>query len=463
MKRIIICCDGTWNDEGDTDLTRPPMSYEAENGKWRKVSIPSFLNFLKPALAKMFHWKLTRNPTNVVKIMRAIVPQGEFNGQTVEQIVYYDEGIGTGFGFLDPLIGGSMGTGLDKNIKDGYRFLVNNYVKGDQLYFFGFSRGAFTVRSLAGLIGKIGLLEKSDEYYIPEAFDHYRMKTYRTENELKDEVSRWAPKWFPRFIREPLKARVESRLRKSADACLQKIKTFKFGNLNPATNKIKLFRNRNFAVRDDVKINFLGVWDTVGALGIPGALGVPIEGPLAAWLNRNYAFHDVKLGKHILNAYQALAIDEKRKSFQPTLWNQQAAEGQKIEQVWFAGYHSNVGGGISPDGPENYAFRWMIEKAKAPGLELGFDKKYLSYYAEKTKDQKDALAPLRNSMSLLYRLIGLYFFSEARRKIGAIEFGYESIHPSVCKRKMLKAAPEYGENQPSNLQEYLDQHPDTCP
>lgn len=395
--------------------------------------------------------------------MRAIRPQGEFNGQTVEQIVYYDEGIGTGFGFLDPLIGGSMGAGLDKNIKDCYRFLVNNYVKGDQIHLFGFSRGAFTVRSLAGLIGKIGLLEKSDEYYIPEAFEHYRMKVYKTDEELKDAASGWVSQWLPRFIREPLQARVESRLRKSSDESRKKIDFFKYGRLNPKTNKVKLFRRRDFKVNDDVKINFLGVWDTVGALGIPGALGLPIEGPLAAWLNRKYAFHDVKLGKHILNAFHALAIDEKRRSFQPTLWNQKAAEGQKIEQVWFAGYHSNVGGSLSPDGPENYAFRWMVEKAQASGQGLKFDDTYLSYYQERAQDQKDAKAPLRNSMSLLYRIIGLYFFSEARRKIGAIEFGYESIHPSVCKRKQLNVGPEYGEGKPSNLLEYLNQHPDVCP
>jgi len=240
-----VCADGTWNVPDRRDREK----------KRRHRSSPEWI----------------RKPSNVTKTARAILPVA---ADGTPQVVFYDSGIGTGWGVLDPIIGGAFGHGIAKNILDGYRFLVHNYSDGDEVYLFGFSRGAFTVRSLAGLIGRCGLLPKDHAYWIPEAYEHYRLP-----------------------------------------------------DSDESRTKVAGFRSLNH-VRD-TPIKFVGVWDTVGSLGIP------IEGgPVGRRLRRRYAFHDVQLGSHIQNAYHALAIDERRKPFQPTLWEAQSTSAQNVEQVW---------------------------------------------------------------------------------------------------------------------------------
>jgi uncharacterized protein (DUF2235 family) len=121
MKRIVICCDGTWN-----------TADQAEGG------VPT--------------------PTNVVRLCNAVAKVDKENGD-IEQLKYYHPGVGTDPGVLSKLAGGGLGKGLDRNIMSGYRFLADNYVPGDEIYLFGFSRGAYTARSLAGLVGCCGLLD----------------------------------------------------------------------------------------------------------------------------------------------------------------------------------------------------------------------------------------------------------------------------------------------------------------
>ena len=146
MKRIVICADGTWN--------RPDQK---DRGKLK--------------------------PSNVVKMSRAVQPQAEDGTQ---QVVYYDEGVGTEWGLLGPIIGGAFGFGLDKNIMDCYRFIALNYNEGDELYFFGFSRGAFTVRSLAGFISRVGLLSKNEIYILDWAYELYRKHTNGDNDETRE-------------------------------------------------------------------------------------------------------------------------------------------------------------------------------------------------------------------------------------------------------------------------------------
>jgi len=389
MKRLIICADGTWNKPDRRDMEKKRKD---RYGEW------------------------IRKPTNVVKMARAIKPEAK---NETHQVVYYDPGVGTGWGILDPIVGGAFGHGLSKNILDCYRFLVHNYDEGDELYFFGFSRGAFTARSLAGFIHRCGLLTKDDAYYIPEAYEHYRLKLYE-EEDIESIISRRIPQWIPGRIRDPIVSYYRSHYRKVDEENRKKVKEFRSG---PAP--------RNHIVRD-VKIKFIGVWDTVGALGLP------FGGIFGYWINKKYAFHNVKLGSNVDNAYHALAIDERRKPFKPTLWNSQSIGSQKIKQVWFAGVHTNVGGGCDPDGIANCAFQWMFEKLAGTGLE--FDTSYTDWF------QADPRSELRNSMTLFYRLWGEY-----PRPIGEKEYGYEDVHWSAKAR--LEAEGQY---RPNNLLEYLE-------
>jgi uncharacterized protein (DUF2235 family) len=269
MKRLIVCCDGTWN--------RPD---EVSHG--------------------------VAAPTNVAKIALAFADE---DGDRNEQLLHYQTGVGTRRG--ERVLGGAFGVGLSRNILDCYRFLVDNYEPGDELYLFGFSRGAYTARSLAGLVRNSGILRPEERHRIGEAYALYR--------------------------------------RPDKDSA-------------PSGIAAELFR-RSHSCSDETYIDFVGVWDTVGALGIP------IDGFRPPLLSRLWTFHDTTLSRYVRHAYHALAIDERRRPFKPTVWVQKDdAHDQTLEQVWFAGVHSDVGGGYSDTGLSEIALLWMAEKARDCGL-----------------------------------------------------------------------------------------------
>ena len=372
MKRLIICADGTWDTPDLIDTSDASAAQEQ----------------------KILSKHPVREPSNVVKMARAIKPTAE---DKTQQVVYYDQGVGTGMGFYDKFIGGGFGVGLSYNILDCYRFLVDNYDDGDELFLFGFSRGAFTVRSLAGMLHHCGLLTKDDAYYIPEAYEHYLLE----DND-------------PAIL------------------------AFREGTK---------FRKRNHPTRD-INIKFIGVWDTVGALGLP------FHGPLARRVNQKYSFHDVTLGENVEFAYQALAIDEWRAPFEASVWNpvQPPPPHQTIEQKWFIGSHCNVGGTVKAnrlrgaDGKfhsyrlESYAFRWMVEKATAKAVGLEFDQQYVAHFNGRPE------CSIRPTWTGIYKLWPKYL-----RPIGATQFGNESIHESVMER--MAADPAY---RPANLMSFLN-------
>jgi uncharacterized protein (DUF2235 family) len=277
MKRLVLCCDGTWNS---ADQTR--------NG------IPC--------------------PTNVIRIAFRIAKRQD----GVRQIVYYGQGVGTG-NSLDRFTGGAFGKGVEDNIFDAYRFLIANYESGDELYLFGFSRGAFTARSIAGMIRKCGILSRE---YVDKYIE--ALKLYRSEEGPDEE----GPTEF-----------------RSAYS----------------VNKEKL-----------TIIKFIGVWDTVGALGIP-------LGGLRNLTRRKHQFHDTELSGSVKFAYHALAIDERRAPFKPTLWQYKPKSEQIVEQVWFPGVHSNIGGGYPDRSLSDLSLKWMIEKAKNAGL--AFDESVDAYHS----------------------------------------------------------------------------------
>lgn len=239
-------------------------------------------------------------PTNVLRMARAIRPVVD----GTEQVAFYDWGVGTD---RKTVSGGISGAGIDKNILDCYRFLVHNYRPGDQLFFFGFSRGAYTVRSLAGFIRNAGLLRREHAGRISGAYELYRKRTRRSHPDA-DEAARF---------------------------------------------------RRDHAVADITPIEFVGAWDTVGALGVP----VPFWGTLG---ESRYLFHDTAPSRIIRHARHAVSIDENREDFAPTLWDDKP--GMDLRQVWFAGVHSDVGGGYKARGLSDHAGTWMLREAENAGL-----------------------------------------------------------------------------------------------
>lgn len=263
-KKLVVCCDGTWNDP--------------------------------------------RDKTHVWTIAHGLAEQ-DANGN--EQRPFYQEGVGTAVGEL--FRGGAFGVGLSENVREAYHWLVDQYEPGDEIFCFGFSRGAYTARSLGGFVSLVGLIAPSDTPPQTEARIAALYLAYRGKGEIPEK-----PQHRP-------------------------------------------------------NIRFMGVFDTVGALGVP----ITWVKQIGKWLGVDLGFHDTLLSSRIEYACQALAIDEQREPFAPTLWESaiQEIEGrpgmrQEIHQVWFPGVHCDIGGGY-PE-PEKDLSRipldWMLRHAEKCGL-----------------------------------------------------------------------------------------------
>ena len=266
-RKLVVLCDGTFNDPSDD--------------------------------------------TNVSQLREAL------SGRE-DQLLYYDAGVGipetdTGGGPIGRLVerwaGGAFGYGISKNVMQAYRWVSQNYEPGDHLYFLGFSRGAFTARSVVGMVRKLGLLGPSlDWRALEDAFNHYR------------------------------------------------------DGHHPNCPTVAEYRSSMAATEvSDICIHFLGVWDTVGALGVPV---VGVRSLIAA---RRWAFHDTRLSSHVQVARQALAIDERRAAFLPVPWCAEAGAANDVQQRWFAGCHSDIGGRHGW-----LAFEWMLGELE--GFGLAFDR-----------------------------------------------------------------------------------------
>lgn len=282
-------------------------------------------------------WNTPEDETNVSRIYAAIA---DAHGGCADQLKFYDAGVGTTVG--SKVAGGLFGQGLDRNILEGYAWLINQFVPaggpivetadgqafdgGPRIFLFGFSRGAFTARSLAGLLNRCGLPRTEHFGTLPATPDHPLVREawelYRRAPEPGRET-RLSEPWAP-------------------------------------------FRATHCWT---VKVAFLGVWDTVGALGIPmlRTAALPV-------LRGRYEFHDVRLGRIVERAFQAVAIDEQREDFEVSLWDgRHAAAGTVVEQRWFPGAHSNVGGGYEDDTLPDAPLHWIAERALDAGLEFNDD------------------------------------------------------------------------------------------
>ena len=274
-KNIIICCDGTSNDFGD-------------------------------------------KPSNVVHLFRSLIKDPE------RQAVYYDPGVGTPstYDAFNPItkklkyaLGNAFGYGLSSNIMEAYKFLMQYYEDGDKLYFFGFSRGAYTVRALAGFINDCGLLHANCQNLVPEAM---RIYSNRKFSEFpKDESGKI------------IGASISGRFKKTFSR--------------------------------SIKIHFLGLWDTVTSVG---------------WVWDPVTLQSTTNNRSVINVRHAISIDERRAFFRQNQWGKPRNDNQDYKQVWFAGVHSDIGGSYLPEesGLSNIALEWMLVEAREKGMHIDLDK-----------------------------------------------------------------------------------------
>lgn len=299
--------------------------------------------------------------TNVFKVFEAIDLNGHRTDPTlVPQVAIYDDGVGTERFKPLKIFAGMTGFGLSRNVKQLYKELCRIYDPGDKIFLFGFSRGAFTVRALAGLIATGGIVNARDQ---------------QTASALESAVRR-AYKAYRRRYRTAL-AR------------------FLLGEPDSETTARFKIEYRHGA---DAKIAFIGVWDTVDAVGLPFHLSDVVNTVLY-----RFKFPDRRLSDRVERAYHALAIDDERHSFHPLLWDQTTHgqnQDQHIEQVWFAGAHSNVGGGYPKQGMSLVALDWLMQKAEEAGLRFVVaDREFYREHA----NVDDKLYDPRAGLGMFYR------------------------------------------------------------
>ncbi len=250
--------------------------------------------------------------TNVYRLFNMITDRSP------EQIGFYDRGLGTG---IRKITGSIVGAGMSKNIRECYQFIFENFRAGDQIYLFGFSRGAATVRSLSAFIHMFGILPKSRPELIKQAYKIYE-KGYGTKR----------------------------------------------------TARATKFLSQHHTMW--TKVKFLGVWDTVAALGVPFRT---IDVLIDRLPGGRHKFHDFALSPCVEFARHALAIDDERKTFHPLLWKEiddkeqdkkDKQDKQVMKQVWFCGMHTDVGGGYPESGLSDTALEWMLDEAEHKGLHI---------------------------------------------------------------------------------------------
>ncbi|MEO1399077.1 MAG: DUF2235 domain-containing protein [Pseudomonadota bacterium] len=302
MKRIVLMCDGTWN------------VYSAPH------------------------------QTHVALLVSLVQETGATG---TEQVGAYMPGVGTGRGNHGPLwkrvdqfVGGAFGVGLKRNLRDTYRTLCQHYEPNDEVYIFGYSRGAYTARSLVGLIRTVGILPKDHKESRADEAVRYYLR--RTMDQHPDNPASFAKRrgFSPQFVM-------------SSDE-----QAWRASEGDP---DLPIF-----------EVTYLGVWDTVGALGVPAHLGLA-----ASILNRSRLFHDTALSETVKSGRHAVSIDENRLSFRPTLWSNLADlnEGPQnkdsdYQEMWFPGDHGVLGGGGADDALSSYPLEWVVQGAVNAGLEI---------------------------------------------------------------------------------------------
>ena len=365
--------------------------------------------------------------TNVFKLYEAVAHTCD----TV-QLAYYDDGVGTEDMEFLKLLGGAFGFGMARNVRRLYADLCRCYEPGDAIYLFGFSRGAFTVRTLAGLICLCGVIDAgqyaTDEklrHAVHHAYETYRKRYFRlaglrawihamqtdpvqTKTHaralLQDAIASFVPRAFARPFEDRPATEREADIRKRRIERQRSLRHHLARLTHAKSEKYAQQFRAAHAVHSEARIRFVGVWDTVAAYGFP------IAGIADLWnfLVYPYKFSDQTLHGKVDEACQALAIDEQRKTFAPEIWNEDPASdsvagelaASRISQVWFAGVHSNVGGGYPKQGMSLVTLDWMMSKAEAAGLIF---QEAARRFVREHANVDDHLYDSRAGLAVLYR------------------------------------------------------------
>ncbi|KAF8641214.1 hypothetical protein AX17_000848 [Amanita inopinata Kibby_2008] len=358
-KRIIVCCDGTWQDG------------------------------LSEYRSKF---------TNVLRLSRSIKNEDDRSGYPIPQIVFYQSGVGTAGNFYSHFFDGATGNSLAEKVEEAYAFIAHNYYPGDEIFLFGFSRGAYTARIIAMLIGEIGVLDRREMDDFAEIFQLYeKLGDCESENErsdLKIKLSCWT---------DP---RSTGRQRADPDG-------------------------------DDFTVKCLGVFDTVDALGMPEEIS------LSRAAHPLFGLPDRILGQHVGRAYHALALNEERVDFDCVKFEQTdigRRRGQILQQCWFAGVHSDIGGGYKRHDLADLTLIWMAARI---GDILLLDIDYMarlpqpiaSWGKQLPHDSRTGIFAVARSVPRPLPLLDVKTF--------------ESIHPSVLEQDIISLP----------LKELIKQHP----
>ncbi|KAK5082886.1 hypothetical protein LTR05_006767 [Lithohypha guttulata] len=365
-KRLIVTCDGTWLD--------------ADNGLVNGQKQP-------PSNVSRFGWAVK-----------------DTSRDGIPQVVNYQAGVASSGGRISRAVGGATGLGLKENIREAYTYLATNWREGDEIFLLGFSRGAFTARSIGGLIGSLGLLTRRGLPSFGEIFEDWE---HRLDN------------------------RYQSSLPDSP-----------FHNKGPFDERYVHELERLGMTKRRVPIKAICCWDTVGSLGIPRT----------PWLEmfigqgkgmKDYQFVDTRIHPCVENAFHALALDEQRAPFSPAVWEKQADNNvTNLKQVWFPGVHSNVGGGYDDQELANITLAWMMSRLE-PFLDFRPDFLVTQLDAQKQYYRDTDQKPRKWAFGEIYRsLKGAYSLTGRRvRTPGA----YQRVDPMNGQPtgKKLKNTNEY--------------------
>ncbi|KAK0544354.1 hypothetical protein OC846_000590 [Tilletia horrida] len=286
----------------------------------------------------------------------------------VPQVVYYQSGVGTSLGLISNLISGATGFGLLDNLIKAYSFLVTNFNEGDEIHIFGFSRGAFTARALSGFIAYAGIIKKSQLGFLAPIITAYMQRSPGNPG-----ANRQAAEVYHKYTglwpgADSIEHEREETCKMCAISSEQELAMH--WTLMDGDQRVK-----------PPTIKTIGVWDTVGSLGIPGLFNLPA-------ISRRFQFFDVTLSPNVQNAFHALALQENRADFSPTLWKAQDKKThQTVKQVWFTGSHPDIGGGFYEHGLSDITLAWMVAQLQdAPGgPSLSFDLDFIKRTQDRTR------------------------------------------------------------------------------
>ncbi|KDQ63600.1 hypothetical protein JAAARDRAFT_29622 [Jaapia argillacea MUCL 33604] len=351
-KRLIVCCDGTWQDGMTMNKT----------------------------------WKYT----NILRLARTINHEDDRFNPPIPQIVFYQSGIGSEQNFWSEYVDGATGAGLGDKVQEAYAFIAHNYHPGDEIYLFGFSRGAYTARMIADLIGEIGVMDRRD-------LDHFAEIFVACQERGK--------------TNDPAKIA-------QLDATLA-----------PWTSPLSPGRVNAGADSGVFTVKCVGVFDTVGSFGLPGELTLKSQK-----IRNVFGFKDTFLGEHVERAYHALALNETRKDFNCAKFYQTPngrRKGQVLKQCWFAGSHADIGGGWEAHDLADLTLTWMVSNV---GDMLSIDYKYLFTLPDPYKPWGNL--PPHNPLS------GIYTVAETIQRTiptSTDDVTHETIHPSVLQQDSINA------------------------